>query len=407
MVSVDGQLRSPCMRVICSSSTRRPPWPPRAQSFRIVVEMILFWLWCSGRPSTDSGDLRRAHPDMLAGSSTDRREIVAAHGLRSGHPAGACLEPCSGLARWANIMFTAATRSPMQRDCWGPPGGASRHSASRAGGTIPAFWRLPYRLSLHRGVDSLALAARERGFAREPLLHEQATDSASQGDRQDRRPGGLQAGRTRCSCAPWFVAATADRPRSKLWARRSSVADAFDSPKLDEPCRCARVYFTRPASPHAGATAVLDRSANHRVEAIVRLISRKKRKDLIDLNDLIRSDFASNPPVPHADGHGARTAPNEEDIARAAVAALLGPRQARRADLSPDRADSCCRPPTVARTLGDARLVRAALRDADVDVLEGTALGPALTDAFQQTALRHYIEEHKLGTGTRCAHRPL
>lgn len=135
-------------------------WPLALQSFRIVVETVLFWLWQEGRAPIQV-TFEGRNFDMLAGLSAPIvAAIVAAHGLRSWAIPLVLTWNLLGLALLANIMFTAATSvpGPMQI-AWS--GGAFEALASWPVVWIPAFLA-PVAVFLHVVSIRQALAARER-----------------------------------------------------------------------------------------------------------------------------------------------------------------------------------------------------------------------------------------------------
>lgn len=137
-------------------------WPLALQSFRIVVETVLFWLWQEGRAPIQV-TFEGRNFDMLAGLSAPIvATIVAAHGLRSWAIPLVLTWNLLGLGLLANIMFTAATSvpGPMQI-AW--PGGAFEALASWPVVWIPAFLA-PVAVFLHVVSIRQALAARERGL---------------------------------------------------------------------------------------------------------------------------------------------------------------------------------------------------------------------------------------------------
>ena len=137
-------------------------WPLALQSFRIVVEMILFWLWQEGRAPIQV-TFEGRNFDMLAGLSAPIvAAIVAAHGLRSWAIPLVLAWNLLGLGLLANIMFTAATSVPgTMQIAW--PGGAFEALASWPVVWIPAFLA-PVAVFLHVVSIRQALAARERGL---------------------------------------------------------------------------------------------------------------------------------------------------------------------------------------------------------------------------------------------------
>lgn len=135
-------------------------WPLALQSFRIVVETVLFWLWQEGRAPIQV-TFEGRNFDMLAGLSAPIvAAFVAAHGLRSWSIPLVLTWNLLGLGLLANIMFTAATSvpGPMQI-AW--PGGAFEALASWPVVWIPAFLA-PVAVFLHVVSIRQALAARER-----------------------------------------------------------------------------------------------------------------------------------------------------------------------------------------------------------------------------------------------------
>lgn len=217
------------------------------------------------------------------------------------------------------------------------------------------------------------------------------------------------------------------------------VADAFDPEAVDAALEeVRRVYFCPPWHPHMlDSAAVLAIAArNHRVEAIVGLSQwlaspvhpalATRQNWLVDRlfqlvpnaarvtvapgffadNYLVLIGFAAQLGLfPMPMGRGRNAPPSNEDIARVAVAALL----------EPDKHDGRTYRPTgptllsaadMARTLGAllGRTVRHFEMPMWMFLKALRVLGPRLgIDAFQQTALRHYIEEHKLGAFERGA----
>lgn len=137
-------------------------WPLVLQSFRIIVETILFWLWQEGRAPIQV-TFEGRNFDMLAGLTAPIvAVIVATQGLRAWVIPLVLTWNLLGLGLLANIMFTAATSipGPMQI-AW--PGGAFEALASWPVVWIPAFLA-PVAVFLHVVSIRQALAARERGL---------------------------------------------------------------------------------------------------------------------------------------------------------------------------------------------------------------------------------------------------
>lgn len=137
-------------------------WPLALQSFRVIVELILFWQWQDGRAPIQV-TFEGRNFDMLAGLTAPIiAAVVARQGLRAWVIPAVLVWNLLGLGLLANIMFTAATSvpGPMQI-AW--PGGAFETLASWPVVWIPAFLA-PVAVFLHVVSIRQALAARERGL---------------------------------------------------------------------------------------------------------------------------------------------------------------------------------------------------------------------------------------------------
>lgn len=212
------------------------------------------------------------------------------------------------------------------------------------------------------------------------------------------------------------------------------VADAFDPGAVDAAMQdVRRIYFCPPWHPHMlDSAAILAIAArNHRIEAVVGLSQwlaspahpslATRQHWIVDRlfsmlpnaahvvvapgffadNYLVLIGFAAQLGLfPMPMGRGRNAPPSNEDIARVAVAALL----------EPDRHDGRTYRPTgptllssgdMARTLGEVlgRSVHHFEMPMWMFLKALRVMGPRFgIDAFQQTGLRHYIEEHKLGS---------
>lgn len=141
-------------------------WPLALQSFRILVELGLLWLWQEGRAPIQV-TFEGRNFDIVAGATAPLlAAAVYAHGLRTWAVPLVLLWNVVGLGLLANIMFTAAASipGPMQVP-W--PGGTFEALATWPVVWIPSFLA-PVAVFLHVVSIRQVLAARSRAMKRSP-----------------------------------------------------------------------------------------------------------------------------------------------------------------------------------------------------------------------------------------------